>query len=255
VRNFRWPALVAALVAIVLPLAGLRAFWADVGFAACAFVAATIGYELLRGVRVRHGHGEDYATALARLLARHRVRYGGYLVHFGLVVLAAGVIGSHFFQVERDAELHIGQSVTVGAYTLTYLGITDTVDAGGVEAIKTHFAVRSGGVGGQKLADIYPGQQIFPHFPNQPTSMIPITTFGFTDLYVFLGAYDGMQSASIRVFVNPLVPFVWMGGVLMILGGIACWWPERRRAGTLVEARKERMRPTTADVERVEVGV
>ncbi len=248
-RNFRWPALVAALVAIALPLLGLRAFWADIGFAACAFAAATVGYELVRGVRVRHGHGEDYGTALVMLLSRHRARYGGYLVHFGLVVLALGVIGSHFFQIERDAELRTGQSVAVAGYTLTYAGISDRVDGSGIEAVKAHFVVRSGGA---KLADIYPGQQVFPGFPDQPTSLTSISTFGFTDLYVFLGAYDGTQSASIRVFVNPLVPFVWMGGILMILGGIACWWPERRRARRLVDTAPSR---SEASRERVEVGV
>jgi cytochrome c-type biogenesis protein CcmF len=196
-----------------------------VGFAACAFVATTIGYELLRGVHVRHGHGEGYGEALLMLVSRHRMRYGGYLVHFGLIVLAVGIIGSHFFQIERDADLAVGQSVTAGAYTLTYKGITDEVK-NGIEVIQTTFAVSSGG---QQLGDAVAGQQVFPNFPSQPTSIVSITTHGFTDLYVFLGAYDGTNSASIRVFVNPLVPLVWMGGILMILGGIACWWPERRR--------------------------
>jgi cytochrome c-type biogenesis protein CcmF len=237
-RNFRWPALVAALVAIALPLAGLRAFWADVGIAACAFAAATIGYELWRGVRVRHGHGEPYPRAFAMLVSRHRTRYGGYLAHFGLVVLALGVIGSHFFQSERDVDLRQGQSVTVAGYTLTYRGITDRME-NGVEVIKTRFSVRSSD---RTLADVYPGQQIFPNFPDQPTSLIAISTYGFTDLYVFLGAYDGADSASIRVFVNPLVPLVWLGGLLMIAGGICCWWPERRRVALTVAASPEATR-------------
>ncbi|HEX6818351.1 MAG TPA: heme lyase CcmF/NrfE family subunit [Ktedonobacterales bacterium] len=247
-RNFRWPALVAALVALALPILGVRAFWADVGFAACAFVAATIGYELLRGVRVRHGHGESYGEALVMLLSRHRTRYGGYLVHFGLIALAVGVIGSHMFQIERDADLHVGQSVSAGAYTLTYRGITDHVQ-NGIEVIQTTFAVSSGG---RNLGDAVAGQQIFPNFPSQPTSIVSITTHGFTDLYVFLGAYDGTSSASIRVFVNPLVPLVWMGGILMILGGIACWWPERRRAAALSPSRA---RPSKRPATPVEVGV
>src|SRR5262249_23502766 len=84
-RNFRWPAALAAPVAVMLPVLGMHALWAVLGFAACAFTASTILYEVLRGVRVRHRHGEDYLTAFGMLVSRHRRRYGGYLVHLGLV--------------------------------------------------------------------------------------------------------------------------------------------------------------------------
>jgi cytochrome c-type biogenesis protein CcmF len=235
-RHFRAPALIAALVALALPLVGVRDAWADLGFAVCAFAAATIGYELWRGVRVRHGHGEDYLRALGMLVSRHRTRYGGYLVHFGLIVLAVGVIGSHFFQSQGEDTLRRGQSMTVAGYTLTYQGLSDRVE-NNVEVIRARFAVSRGR---QHFADIAPGQQTFPNFPDQPTSLIAISTFGLSDLYVFLGAFDetnGSDSASIRVFVNPLVPLVWLGGALMLVGGVLCWWPERRRASTLVEER------------------
>ncbi|HEV7129459.1 MAG TPA: cytochrome c-type biogenesis CcmF C-terminal domain-containing protein, partial [Ktedonobacterales bacterium] len=102
-RNFRWPALAAAVIAVALPLLGMRAGWAIAGFTLCTFAAWTILYEVWRGVRVRHGHGEDYLGAFARLVGRHRQRYGGYLVHLGLVTLAIGVIGSQFFQTKAGA--------------------------------------------------------------------------------------------------------------------------------------------------------
>ena len=88
------------------------------------------------------------------------------------------------------------------------------------------------------VATIFPGQRIFPGFENQPASIVSITTVGLNDLYVFLAGYDGADSATIQVFMNPLVPLVWSGGVLMLLGGIACWWPERRRTGALRDARQ-----------------
>ncbi len=76
---------------------------------------------------------------------------------------------------------------------------------------------------------IYPGRQFYANFGNQPASIISITTYGLTDLYVFLAEWTGPAEATIRVFVNPLVPLVWLGGLVMVLGGIICWWPERRR--------------------------
>ena len=242
VRNFRWPALVAAIVAVALPILGIRSLWAVAGFAVCAFSAATIVFEVWRGTSVRHHHGESYPKALTMLVSRHRQRYGGYLVHLGLIVLALGVIGSQFFQSQRDGQIQRGESLSVNGYTLTYEGITDvTVD--NIETIQTHFTVRKDGT---FIEDIYPGERIFPGFEDQPTSIVSITSHGLTDLYVFLAGFDGTSSATIRVFLNPLVPLVWIGGVLMLLGGILCWWPLRRVApGRLREPKTE---PASAEV-------
>ncbi|MFI5271629.1 MAG: heme lyase CcmF/NrfE family subunit, partial [Ktedonobacterales bacterium] len=234
-RNCRWPALAAAICALVLPLAGVTNLWANVGFAVCAFAAGTILYELWRGVRVRHSHGEAYPLALLTLVRRHRQRYGGYLVHLGLVLLAVGVIGSQFFQTQGEFTLQKGQSGSIGGYTITYRGISGQ-DDNGVTVISTRFTVAQGG---QPAAVITPGERIFPGFETQPTSVVSITTHGLTDLYVFLSGYEGTNQASIKVFINPLVPLVWFGGLLMLLGGITCWWPERRRAvGRVAETAK-----------------
>ncbi len=230
-RNFRWPALLAALCAIILPIFGEANIVANIGFAVCAFAAATIFYELWRGMRVRHGHGESYPTALLMLVRRHRQRYGGYLVHLGLVILAVGVIGSHFFQAEQDLSLRAGQSATVAGYTITYRGISSSVQDS-VQTIKTHFTISQNG---QHLNDIYPGERIFPGFEDQPASIVSITTYGATDLYVFLAGYEGTNSATLKVFINPLVSFVWLGGILMLLGGILCWWPVARPVARLSE--------------------
>jgi len=77
---------------------------------------------------------------------------------------------------------------------------------------------------------IYPGRTVYRSFDNQPVSLIPITTFGLTDLYVYLNDWTGASQATINVFVNPLVPLVWYGGLVMLVGGILCWWPQRRRS-------------------------
>ncbi len=236
-RNVRWPALAAALVAVALPVLGMRAWWAVAGFSICVFTAGTIVYEVWRGVRVRHGHGEAYGAALWRLVSRHRRRYGGYLVHLGLVLLACGVIGSQFFQQQHDGVLAPGQHLSVAGYTLTFVGATD-VTQGDVETVTAHVRVSSGG---HYLADVYPARKIYTNFQNQPTSEIAIATYGLQDLYVFLADWNGTTSVTLNVFANPLVSLIWLGGVLMLLGGVACWWPERRRAPTLLEARPQRV--------------
>ncbi|HEU0003915.1 MAG TPA: heme lyase CcmF/NrfE family subunit [Ktedonobacteraceae bacterium] len=224
-RNLGWPALAAAVCAAVLPLFGVRDVWANVAFAVCAFTAGAILYEVWRGVRVRHKHGEAYPIALFMLINRYRQRYGGYIVHLGFVLLAVGVIGSNFFQSQKDADLKPGQSISVSGYQPVYLGNIDEKYPD-VETITAQLQVWHDG---QLQQYIYPARQFYPNFDNQPASQISITTHDLTDLYVFLANWDGLSQATIRVFVNPLVTFVWLGGVFMLFGGIICWWPERKK--------------------------
>lgn len=225
-RNLGIPALAAAICATVLPLVGVRDIWVNIGFAVCSFTAGAILYEFWRGVRVRHSHGEPYPLALSMLISRYRQRYGGYIVHLGLVLLAVGVIGSNFFQVQQDANLKSGQEMHIAGYTLVFMGNIDTTSSHDVETV---MAIMQVWQNGQLQRYVYPGRNFYPNFANQPTSVISITTFGLTDLYVFLADYNGASEATIRVFVNPLTPLVWFGGFLMLLGGITCWWPEQRR--------------------------
>ncbi len=222
-RNLGIPALAAAVCAAILPLAGVRNIPANIGFGVCSFTAGAILYEFWRGTRVRHRHGEAYPVALYMLFQRYRRRYGGYIVHLGLVLLAIGVIGSQFFQTQQDAVLSPEQQMNVAGYQLVYLGNIDETHPG-VETVKAQLQIWHNG---QLVEYIYPGRQLYQNFANQPASLISINTFGLTDLYVFLDNWQGPASATIRVFVNPLVILVWLGGLLMLLGGIACWWPER----------------------------
>jgi len=224
-RNLLTPTVIAAACALILPLAGVRDIAANVGFTVCAFTAGAILYELWRGMRVRHSHGEPYPVALVLLIQRYRRRYGGYIVHLGLICLAIGVIGSQVFQQEQDANLKPGQSVTIGDYRLVYFGNTDLTYPD-VEIISAQLQVWHDG---QLQEYIYPARLFYPNFQNEPASSISITTEGLTDLYVFLADWNGASQASLRIFLNPLVPLIWCGGLLMLLGGIICWWPERRR--------------------------
>jgi len=229
-RNLLTPAIFAALCALILPLAGVRNIAANIGFTVCAFTAGAILYELWRGVRVRHSHGEPYPIALVTLIQRYRRRYGGYIVHLGLILLAVGIIGSHAFQQEHDANLKVGQSVTIGSYHLVFFGNADTTDEAGTETIAAQLQIWHNG---QLESYIYPARNFYPHFANEPASQISITTENLTDLYVFLADWQGAGQASFRIFLNPLVPLIWSGGLMMLFGGIICWWPERRRRRTI----------------------
>ena len=246
-RNVSIPVVVTACCAAVLPLAGITDVIANVGFSICAFTATAILYELWRGVRVRHNHGEAYWTALYMLFNRYRQRYGGYVVHLGLVMLAVGVIGSHFFQSQREVVLHSGQEMTIADVRLVFLGNIQTQEKD-YDAITAQVQVWRNG----RLEQyIYPGRTVYHNFSDQPVSQISITTHNLIDFYVLLSNFDGPAQATIRVFVNPLVVLVWYGGLLMLLGGILCWWPERRRG--LVQ--KTRKQPALAKGVKGQAGV
>jgi cytochrome c-type biogenesis protein CcmF len=247
-RNLLTPTLLAAACALILPLTGVRDVAANIGFTVCTFTAGAILYELWRGMRVRHKHGEPYPVALVLLIQRYRRRYGGYIVHLGLILLAVGIIGSHAFQQEQDANLTSGQAVTIGDYRLVFFGNADLTYPD-VETIAAQLQVW---YNGQLEEFIYPARNFYPNFQNEPASTISITTEnGLTDLYVFLADWQGPGQASFRIFLNPLVPLIWCGGLLMLIGGIICWWPERRRrrieyASELPSAHRQAIPPQTA---------
>ncbi|HLG62783.1 MAG TPA: heme lyase CcmF/NrfE family subunit [Ktedonosporobacter sp.] len=227
-RNLSVPVIITALCAAALPLLSVTDILATIGFSVCAFTAAAILYELWRGMRVRHSHGEPYVVALYMLFNRYRQRYGGYLVHLGMALLVVGVIGSHFFQIQKDAVLKVGQDMNVAGYRLTFLGNIDDKEQDR-ESIASQLQTWRDG---QLQGYIYPGRTFYRNFNDQPASQISITTFGLTDLYVFLDDWTGAAQATIRVFINPLVPLVWFGGLVMLLGGVICWWPARTRLAT-----------------------
>jgi cytochrome c-type biogenesis protein CcmF len=221
-RNLSVPTLLSAVCALVLPLAGIRDVGANVGFTVCAFTASAILYEIWRGARVRHRHGEPFVLAVYMLFNRYRQRYGGYLVHLGLALLLVGVIGSHAFQQQRDATLKAGQEMSIAGYRLVFLG--NIVDSGQPDR-KVVVAQVQVWRDGQLKYYIYPGRTVYTNFDNQPASQIAITTANLTDLYVVFEESNGPGNVTLRVFINPLVQLIWLGGVLMLLGGAICWWP------------------------------
>ena len=115
--------------------------------------------------------------------------------------------------------------MNVAGYTLSYFGNYEETYPG-TDTVKSILQIWSDG---QLKGYIYPGRVFYRNFDNQPASLISISTFGLTDVYVFLADWNGSSQATIRVFINPLTSLVWYGGLLMLLGGIVCWWPERRR--------------------------
>ena len=234
-RNFLMP-IIAALVSVPLTFAlGNRIVAGFIGFAALAFVFSGIVQEYVRGVQARRqATGEALPVALANLVRRNGRRYGGYVVHIGILLIALGIIGNEFYQSEGQANLKVGESVTVANYTLTYTGLEAKQGPNYTEFLAPMELSRNGSVIGQ----ILPRKTIYNKNQEQPMTEVGLRPGPVEDVYVVLAGFDNFgtadETASFKVYVNPLMSWMWLGGLVMILGVLLSSWP--RRSPAAVEA-------------------
>jgi cytochrome c-type biogenesis protein CcmF len=229
--SFLWPTAIALVTGGALVAGGVRVWSSGLCFAFCAFVVATIAQEFWRGARVRQGTtGTDLLTALVGLVGRNKRRYGGYIVHLGIVLMFLGFAGGGF---KRDVTELVkrGGQLTVGSYALRNDGVTVSEDAA-KQMLTGHVAVFRDG---RQIETMYPAKWFFhKHEDEEPVSQIAIRRSLAEDLYVVLAAFDlQTQSVSLQVIINPLVNWIWFGfGVLALGTGIALL-PERTYAFAL----------------------
>jgi cytochrome c-type biogenesis protein CcmF len=223
-RNFLVPVTAALVLCVVLAIVGIREWYALTLFPLCAFVAATHLFAWYREAKARHSlRGGNYLRAFWGLIWSNRPRYGGMLVHLGIVIMALGVIGSSFYDVEKEATLQNGESTTIKGYTLTYDSFSTSETAS--KAIVT--ATLSVYTGQKKVAELTPAK-IYSFSHQKWVSEVDVRTTPVEDLYVSLVAWDDFgDTATFQVLVNPLVLWIWISGAIILLGGLIAYWPER----------------------------
>ncbi|MDA1096167.1 MAG: heme lyase CcmF/NrfE family subunit, partial [Chloroflexi bacterium] len=223
-RNLRLPGILA--ITTTFAIAGVtRDLVAAAAFGACALVVGAVDLEYTRGSRIRRRYTrETYPAAVVGLVSRDRRRYGGYLVHLSVVILAIGIIASSGFQSHRQVNLNRGESVDIAGYSLTYLGTAELQEPG-KEVVVSRLALTKDGV---FLGEATPRTQYYAGFETQPTSRVAVISRWREDIYVFQGGVDA-TSATFSIFVNPLVTLVWVGGALLVLATLVSGWPTGRR--------------------------
>ena len=214
---------IAAVLLLSLTDAG-TSIWASAALIACAFVTICIVGEFWRGTRVRHAlGGVSWPVSVYELIARNRRRYGGYVVHLGIVVLIVGLTGSQAFATEHDIALRRGQTASVQGYKFTNLGYTNTstpnVQETGVVLSESH--------GGSHLGTLNPTIGFYPASQQRLTE-VALDSSPLRDVYVVLVGIDTSGLARLSVYINPLVIWVWVGGLIMLIGGIVAVWPPPR---------------------------
>jgi cytochrome c-type biogenesis protein CcmF len=225
IRNFLWPLVVALVLGIVLFIAGIRQWYALIAFQLCSFVLSTIIYEWFRGTSARHRvRSENYLKAFLGLIGANRPRYGGYIVHIAVIFIAVGIIGSSFFNAEKEATLMPDESMNINGYTLTY---TD-LDIYQTESKVVVTASLSVDKEGKVLGILAPKKDFYPR-EEQPLTVVAMRSTLREDLYVILIGWEEDGTIALKVLVNPLVNWIWIGGGLMLLGGLIALWPQRPR--------------------------
>ncbi|MFQ5671084.1 MAG: heme lyase CcmF/NrfE family subunit [Acidobacteriota bacterium] len=225
-RNFRVPVAITVLSSLILVGLGLRSPLAVISFTFCVFVVACTGLEFYRGMRSRiRMYSENVATALFRLVDSNKRRWGGYVVHIGMVLIFAGITGSSAFQKETTQILAPGESFTIGPYQVTFR----QVDFHSTPRAETYLARLDLRRHGRALPGLVPGKEFFPSFRNQPASEVAIHHAFSEDLYLVLLSTTDDGRATIKAYLNPLVSWIWFGGIVLLLGGVVTMMPDPRQ--------------------------
>ena len=224
-KAIRVPLVVAAATMAVVALAGVHRPVALVAIGVVALAVAGIAHEWVRGAMSRHRKGESYPVAFARLLGGNRPRYGGYVVHLAISMLAVGAIASSFYEVQRDFVMEPGDAETLGGYTFEYLGFgrSDHPDRSEVIA---RFAASAGGsdLGAMEA------KRSFYHDFRMSSTRAAIRSTPLEDFYIVPSEFEENGRAVFRVYVNPLVWWMWASGPLFVLGTVLALSPRRERA-------------------------
>jgi cytochrome c-type biogenesis protein CcmF len=233
VDQFKWPLIVTAVTAAVVVGIGVRVWASGICFALCAFVTATIIQEFHRGGMVRKtATGTDAVTATIGLVMRERRRYGGYIVHLGIVLMFLGFAGEGF-KADEQFLLKPGQQATVRHFTVRNDGVHVT-DDGQKQMVTGHIAVFEDG---KRLGTMYPARWFYRKHEEQPTTEVAIRRTPAEDLYLVMPAYELKdQSMSLQVVINPLVNWIWVGFGILVLGTGIALLPERVLAYGLAPA-------------------
>ncbi len=225
-RQFTAPIVAAAGGALLAVATGLGGAFAVLTYALAMFVAATVVQEFARGVRARRTlHGENTGTALANLLRRSGRRYGGYIVHLGIVLVAVAVATSQSKTTAVERTVSAGDHFEVAGYTVAYSGLR-SVNEPQRDLLVADLTVTGNGAD----EHLRPALLFFPN-ATQAVGSPGISAGLGDDVYTILVAYDtSAQSwATIRVLVIPLVSWLWLGGAVVGLGAVIAALPQPKR--------------------------
>jgi len=241
------PTIPALFVPILAYFAGYTHWVALIGFFLVAFVILVTLYDTIRSAQARQrAQKENFFTALGRLAGRNRRRYGGYLIHVSMMLMAIGILGIELFQTETQGTLSQGESLQLAGYTVEYKDVATWPDQGaGVQYTRSAVDVYKNG---EYLGELNP--RIDYYFDSQQTMTIPGQRSTLQDdLYILLVDWQPVSSvgATFKIYHNPLVNWLWVGSLLFIAGMFFAAWPDKDPSLRPVRASKRVTQTSAAD--------
>ncbi len=230
-RQFAAPVTAGLVTAALLLALRFGDFYAGVAIALGAFVIGTVAQEFVRGAGARHRlHGESYPLAFARLVGRNRRRYGGYIVHLGIVTYFVAFAGMAF-KVDMEASLRPAESVELRSpfghtYTFTHLAVSQSQELNRFVSAASVAVSRDGKPIGVLVSEKRQHMDSFGRPTFEPSTEAAIRSDLREDIYiVYAGSVEGTEEAVYRFTLNPLVWWVWFGCGVLVLGGLVTMWP------------------------------
>lgn len=220
------PAALSLVVLVALVATGMRQIGALLGIWLSVFAAAVTFHEIIRAMRARmKTKGENPLAAFWALGQRNRRRYGGYTIHIGIVLMAIGIIGIELFQTETQGTIPIGGSMTLGQYTMTYDALAEFDTADNRNVARSVVSVYKDG---EYVGELNPRRDFF-YESRQPMTIAGVRSTWEDDFYVLLIDWQPIstQAATFKIYHNPLVNWVWFGGIVFIIGTMVAAWPDQ----------------------------
>jgi cytochrome c-type biogenesis protein CcmF len=241
-KTFAAPVIFGVVTGICAFIAGLREWYVLTALSLGAFALGTVFVEFRRGVSARrHMVSEHPARAFVNLVAKNNRRYGGYIIHVGVVMAFVGIVASSFFKTEVKKSLKQGESFQVGSYELEFLGLSQN-ETSHLETISARLELLRDG----KPIVLMQPAKLFYKRPQQPATRVAIRSTPAADLYVVLaGIDDATGLTTFQVFLTPLVFWLWAGGLIMALGTVVAMWPNVRERAAIAAAVRA---PATVDI-------
>jgi cytochrome c-type biogenesis protein CcmF len=219
------PAVIAAAGTLAAAFVlGVRSWGALIGLFVVSLSAMLTIMEFWKGLRARMKRGEGPLAAFSNLMARNRRRYGGYWIHLGVLIMAFGIIGSYFYQQETQIRLGLGESVSLGAYEMTFNGVRQFPGPDDLQIKEADVAVS---YRGEYVRDLTPRTELYTR-SGQPMTIPSVRSTISEDFYVILVNWESVTAseATFRIFLNPLINWIWAGGFVFIFGTLVAAWPD-----------------------------
>ncbi len=241
------PALAATIITVVIAFTYTQNVIALIGFFLVALVLLVTLYEFWRASRARQrAQGESFLAALYRLTGRNRRRYGGYIIHISMMLMAIGILGIELFQVETQGTVQVNESLSLAGYEVAYKEVASWDDFGkGVNYTRGVVEVYKDG---RYLGELNP--RIDYYYDSQQNMTIPGQRSTLQDdLYVLLVDWQPVSAsgATFKIYVNPLVNWLWIGSIVFFFGVLIAAWPDKDPEPVAARASYQASQTSAAD--------